>query len=116
MTSPGSLPQPMRAKQDAVMKPWLMAMLLLACSDDLAPARLSLLPSDDLIVVAHQDDDLLFMQPDVRELVAAHRPLTVVYVTAGDAQNGLPYVQARYRALRAAYAAIAGAHDWSCDW
>ncbi|MFI9386452.1 PIG-L family deacetylase [Kutzneria sp. NPDC052558] len=35
-------------------------------------------------IVAHQDDDLLFMNPDLKDTVNAGRPTTTVYVTAGE--------------------------------
>jgi LmbE family N-acetylglucosaminyl deacetylase len=85
-----------------------------ACGDNaLGPP---LVPSGDVVVVAHQDDDLLFMQPDLGERVTAHEPTTIVYVTAGDAGGGLVYATARIGASKAAYSVVAGASDWNCGW
>ncbi len=39
-------------------------------------------------IVAHQDDDILFMNPDLRNSVQAGVPSTTVYVTAGEASGG----------------------------
>lgn len=38
-----------------------------------------------LQIVAHADDDILFMNPDVQTTVAAGRPITTVFLTAGEA-------------------------------
>jgi len=116
MTLVGQPTRKCRPCEDARVRLAWLALLLVACGGDLTPARLALVPADDLVIVAHQDDDLLFMQPDIRDIVEHHRPLTVVYVTAGDNQSGLAYAQGRYRALRAAYSQVAGARDWGCQW
>ena len=39
-------------------------------------------------IIAHQDDDILFMNPDLRNSVQAGVPSTTVYVTAGEASGG----------------------------
>jgi LmbE family N-acetylglucosaminyl deacetylase len=83
-----------------------------ACGDNL---EVRVLPrSNDLVVVAHQDDDLLFMQPDLFDIVSQHKPITVVYVTAGDAGNGVPFIESRRRGLKAAYGLVAGSRLWTC--
>jgi LmbE family N-acetylglucosaminyl deacetylase len=95
----------------------LAVLTLVACGDDLAPAPPPLPAAHDLVIVAHQDDDLIFMQPDLAELVAAGAPLTVVYVTAGDASAGIDYADSRVVAVESAYATLAGQPPaaWSCD-
>ncbi|MFH8710139.1 PIG-L family deacetylase [Streptomyces zaomyceticus] len=69
-------------------------------------------------VVAHPDDDLYFMNPDVSQSLRAGTPLTSVYLTAGesDGVNARPrdaadatadkagYAEARQNGIRAAYA------------
>ncbi|MEJ2852641.1 MULTISPECIES: PIG-L family deacetylase [unclassified Saccharothrix] len=66
-----------------------------------------------LQVVAHHDDDLLFMNPDVREAVRSGRRLMTVFLTAGEAEvpdaNG--YSASRQAGARAAYARMAGVPD-----
>ncbi|MFI9590954.1 PIG-L family deacetylase [Nonomuraea sp. NPDC052265] len=69
-------------------------------------------------VVAHPDDDLLFMSPDLYGAVQWHRPTVTVYLTAGEGQAGwdddrdpVAYARDRARGLRAAYAFMAGARD-----
>src|SRR5205085_11614279 len=39
-------------------------------------------------IVAHQDDDLLFLSPDLLHDVQSARCVRTVFVTAGDADNG----------------------------
>jgi LmbE family N-acetylglucosaminyl deacetylase len=65
-------------------------------------------------VVAHPDDDLLFMSPDLYAGVLGERPSVTVYLTAGEATAGLDdrhdpvvYVQDRVEGLHEAYAYLA---------
>jgi LmbE family N-acetylglucosaminyl deacetylase len=64
-----------------------------------------------LAVVAHPDDDLFFLNPDVLHDLRAGHPVATVYVTSGDA--GLPdrYRRGRERGVAAAHAAMAGVAD-----
>ncbi|HWO68489.1 MAG TPA: PIG-L family deacetylase, partial [Umezawaea sp.] len=68
-----------------------------------------------LQVVAHQDDDLLFMNPDVRDDVRAERAVVTVFLTAGEAAASDPaeYMAGRQAGARSAYAAMADVPD---DW
>ena len=68
-----------------------------------------------LNVVAHQDDDLLFMNPDVLHDIQSNRCVVTVYVTAGDAGESDPaYWQARETGAKAAHAQMAGvANEWT---
>ena len=65
-----------------------------------------------MTIVAHQDDDLLFMNPDIQEGISAGRDVTVVYVTAGDAGEPQSYWGERETGVKAAYATMAGVSDW----
>jgi LmbE family N-acetylglucosaminyl deacetylase len=71
-----------------------------------------------LSIVAHEDDDLLFQNPDIAEWIAAGLPHRTVFVTAGEF-NGLgsssreEYAAQRQAGERAAYAQMAGVSD---DW
>ncbi|RKT55105.1 PIG-L family deacetylase [Saccharothrix australiensis] len=86
--------------------------VLVACGDLTAPPA-----SPDgvahLQVVAHHDDDLLFMNPDVRDAVRSGHRLMTVFLTAGEAEeadaNG--YSATRQAGARAAYARMAGVPD-----
>jgi putative flippase GtrA/LmbE family N-acetylglucosaminyl deacetylase len=59
-------------------------------------------------IVAHEDDDLLFLSPDLLRSIQAGECVRTVYVTAGDSgQDGL-YWQSRERGSQAAYSAMIG--------
>ncbi|MFK0045406.1 PIG-L family deacetylase [Streptomyces sp. NPDC090741] len=78
-------------------------------------------PGRVLQIVAHPDDDLYFMNPDLRYSIAAGHPVTTVYLTAGEADginategkqastpaNKPAYAEARQNGIRAAYAKMA---------
>ncbi|MFF1413975.1 PIG-L family deacetylase [Streptomyces sp. NPDC058289] len=85
--------------------------------DPAAPAD----PGRVLQIVAHPDDDLYFMNPDLRYSIAAGHPVTSVYLTSGEADGinageaqvaATPpdkpaYAEARQNGIRAAYARMA---------
>ncbi|MGW4472041.1 PIG-L family deacetylase [Nonomuraea sp. NPDC004354] len=69
-------------------------------------------------VVAHPDDDLLFMSPDLFAAVVAGWPTMTVFLTAGEGTAGLDddhdpheYARRRQDGIRAAYAWLAGVPD-----
>jgi len=65
-------------------------------------------------VVAHQDDDILFMDPATSMDVAAGRCLTTVYLTAGDDGQSASYWHGREDGAMAAYAKMAGTrYSWT---
>ncbi|MBB4738514.1 hypothetical protein BJY16_001973 [Actinoplanes octamycinicus] len=70
-------------------------------------------PGGALNVVAHQDDDILFLNPDIQRDIDARRCTVTVFVTAGDADKGEAYWRERENGPRAAYAFMADADD---DW
>src|SRR5579859_7853200 len=95
-----------------VRRGWvLLALATAACGDNLVLPR-----SQDLVIVAHQDDDLLFMQPDLGDAIRRGEPTTIVYVTAGDGGSGLGAATSRVIAAKAAYSWVAGSRDWRCTW
>jgi LmbE family N-acetylglucosaminyl deacetylase len=59
-------------------------------------------------VVAHQDDDLLFMNPDLLHHIAAGHCVRTIYMTAGDAGQNSQYWLGRERGSQAAYASLLG--------
>lgn len=59
-------------------------------------------------IVAHQDDDLLFMSPDLLHDVTAGNCVRTVYLTAGDAGAEEPYWLAREKGSEAAYSLMLG--------
>jgi LmbE family N-acetylglucosaminyl deacetylase len=76
-----------------------------------------------LQILAHEDDDLYFMNPDVSQAIASHASVTSVYLTAGEADginmaggrgarnhpapDKAKYAEARQNGIRAAYAEMA---------
>jgi len=72
-------------------------------------------------VVPHEDDDLLFMNPDLQIAIASGAPVTTVYLTAGEADGDdaaalAAYAAERQKGARAAYAMMAGVADaWKAE-
>ncbi|MFD8980301.1 PIG-L family deacetylase [Streptomyces sp. NPDC059564] len=78
-------------------------------------------PGRVLQIIAHPDDDLYFMNPDLGYSIAAGHPVTSVYLTSGEADGinagvakeaSTPpdkpaYAEARQNGIRAAYAKMA---------
>lgn len=70
-------------------------------------------PGGTSVVVAHQDDDLLFISPDLLSGVGGGY-LQTIFVTAGDGGKDISYVVAREMAAQAAYAEMRGvANAWT---
>jgi LmbE family N-acetylglucosaminyl deacetylase len=68
-----------------------------------------------LYVVAHPDDELLFMNPDLETDIHSGRPVVTIYVTSGDGGNPDSAWRARETSGMAAHAAMAGlASNWLC--
>jgi LmbE family N-acetylglucosaminyl deacetylase len=61
--------------------------------------------------VAHEDDDLLFLSPDLLHAIQAGRTVRTVFLTAGDAGNSATYWMGREAGSRAAYAQMCGVAD-----
>lgn len=78
------------------------------------PITLATLPSPvcsghtDLSFVAHEDDDLLFMNPDLLHNLQSGGCLRTVYLTAGDAGLGSSYWLGREEGSEAAYDSMIG--------
>ena len=64
--------------------------------------------STSLNIIAHEDDDLLFLNPDVVKNIKAGNCVRTIYLTAGDAGNNDLYWQSRERASQAAYDYMTG--------
>lgn len=66
----------------------------------------------NLYFVAHQDDDLLFMNPDIQRSIAVGHTVKTVYLTAGDSCRPSDYWKDQREAgVKAAYARMAGADN-----
>ena len=96
------------------MRALAVVALIAACGDNQHGEGVPLANAHDLVVVAHEDDDLLFMQPDLIEVVRAGGGMTNVYVTAGNGTKGPPAANPRYAGLMAAYGTVANDQAWFC--
>jgi LmbE family N-acetylglucosaminyl deacetylase len=54
-------------------------------------------------IVAHEDDDLLFMSPDLLHQIRDGRCMTTVFLTAGDAGRDAAYSTGRQQGAQSAY-------------
>jgi LmbE family N-acetylglucosaminyl deacetylase len=59
-------------------------------------------------VVAHEDDDLLFLSPDLLHDVQSHKCVRTVFLTAGDSGYGKFYWLSRQLGAEAAYSTMLG--------
>ncbi|HSX39747.1 MAG TPA: PIG-L family deacetylase [Candidatus Saccharimonadales bacterium] len=67
-----------------------------------------------LNVVAHPDDDILFLNPDINHEIANGKCLITAYTTAGDGNLGQQYWSTRMQGVEAAYAQMSGvSNSWS---
>ena len=62
------------------------------------------------VFVAHPDDDILFMNPDLEQQLM-QQCLRTIYLTAADDGRSAAYWQGRERGIEAAYAFMVGAPD-----
>ena len=67
-----------------------------------------------LNVVAHEDDDLLFLSPDLLHAVQGSVPVRTIFTTASDDGQSASYWQSLEKGSQAAYAEMAGvANSWT---
>ncbi|MFJ5955221.1 chitobiase/beta-hexosaminidase C-terminal domain-containing protein [Paenarthrobacter sp. NPDC092416] len=67
-----------------------------------------------LQIVAHTDDDLLFLSPDFMRDIQAQRCVQTVFTTAGEAGEGATYWRSLESGIQASYAKMAGvANSWT---
>ncbi|PKY00410.1 hypothetical protein P168DRAFT_285105 [Aspergillus campestris IBT 28561] len=74
-------------------------------------AAIGLSFAQTLNIVAHQDDDLLFMSPDLIREIVWGRAVRTVFLTAGDAGLGPDYWMGRQIGSLAAYSRMASASN-----
>ncbi len=91
-----------------------LRLALPGCGDNILLEGQSLQPVARVNIVAHPDDDLLFMQPDLWTALAHGEGVLTVYVTAGQAKKDLHYAEDRQQAVMYAYQVASGATAWSC--
>ena len=83
------------------------------------PETVDQLPSDQtnceqptiLNIVAHQDDDLLFMNPDLLHAIKDGDCVRTIYITAGDGGTDGSYWLSREQGSQAAYATMTGSNN-----
>jgi LmbE family N-acetylglucosaminyl deacetylase len=69
-------------------------------------------PKDTIMnIVAHQDDDILFMNPDLIHTLHEGNCVRSIYLTAGDSGSGRLYWLGREEGSKAAYAEMLGVKD-----
>ncbi|KAB8070670.1 putative deacetylase LmbE-like domain-containing protein [Aspergillus leporis] len=87
-------------------------MPLLILLGAVALCSLSFSAAQTLNIVAHQDDDLLFVSPDLLHDIQVGRKVRSVFLTAGDAGNvSSGYWEQRQAGSQAAYAQMADVED-----
>jgi LmbE family N-acetylglucosaminyl deacetylase len=91
-----------------------VAVLLTSCGDNIFVEGNELPVVDRVNIVAHPDDDLLFMQPDLWTSVTRGDGILTVYVTAGQAKKDINYADQRQVAILFAYQAASHATAWTC--
>lgn len=87
-----------------------VSLTLPALAAQAVPVRTTLATCADrsMQMVAHTDDDLLFMNPDIQRDIEAGLCVRTVYLTTGDAARVDDYWRMREDGIRAAYATMAG--------
>ena len=99
----------------ALCRACLVAAAASGCGDNLPGEGPALAMADTLVVIAHLDDDLIFMQPEIHAAVASGS-VTTVYVSSGDPVKGDDNAEHTFEAAMMAYAAVAGSSDWDCGY
>jgi putative flippase GtrA/LmbE family N-acetylglucosaminyl deacetylase len=79
----------------------------------IAPVSIDMLPkarcsNTVMQVVAHQDDDLLFMSPDLTKAIADKKCIRTIYLTSGDGGSDAFYWLGREQGSEAAYSKMLG--------
>lgn len=79
-------------------------------------ATSTLAPATYMYIVAHQGDDLRYMQPDLGDEIASRGGVTTIYVTDGTGEDASAKADADHRGVELAYAALAGmpSATWAC--
>lgn len=68
------------------------------------------------IIVAHEDDDLLFMNPDLAQSIVSGKCVRTIYITAGDDGHSTDYWKGREAGIERAYAYMnVAANNWTTE-
>ncbi len=92
-----------------------LLLLLAACGDNLPGPGPDIVPAHTMFLIAHYDDDMIFMQPELLDALHAGSMMTV-YVTSGDQVYGDAHSDELFHAARIAYSSVTGAADWDCGY
>ncbi|TCO65188.1 PIG-L family deacetylase [Actinocrispum wychmicini] len=113
--------RPLSSPRGRKVRHWLvlvitatMAVVLLLCSSSPVARPLTIAKDVQYVqVIAHADDDLIFMNPDLAAGIRAGTPTTGIYLTGGETDKPDPqaYTARRQAGTRAAYARMAGVPD-----
>jgi LmbE family N-acetylglucosaminyl deacetylase len=85
--------------------------VLMVSSADASAAESLTCTGRTMAFVAHQDDNLLFMNPRLQSEFDSGRCVRTVFLTAGDDGKPMPYWVGREEGMEAAYAEMAGVAD-----
>ena len=89
----------------------LPVLVLSTGSGDAVAASTSECSSRAMYVVAHEDDSLLFQNPDLLQNIHSERCVQTIFLTAGDDGKGEEYWHEREAGVEAGYAEMAGVAD-----
>jgi hypothetical protein len=82
-----------------------------ACGDNVVPVGVPLAHSDVLFLGAHEDDDMIFMQPELLSRIAEGASTTTIYATTSGPEGRGPGI---LFSATVAYGKIAGSQAWDC--
>jgi hypothetical protein len=88
-----------------------LPLALAACGDNIFPVGVPLTHSDALFLAAHEDDDMIFMQPELLRRIADGSSITTVYATSAGPDGRGPKI---FPAATVAYGRMAGSDAWDC--
>lgn len=92
------------------------ALLALAgCGDNLAAVGPPIAHADTLFVIAHFDDDMIFMQPELLHALE-HGSTATVYVASGDPVHGDERAEHNFEAAMHGYEVAARSKRWDCGY
>ncbi len=80
--------------------------------EPVSPAALACTTTSLMSVWAHQDDDLIFANPDISAAIAGGECVRTLYLTAGDAGRGAGYSTSRELGILRSYNVMRGAQSF----
>lgn len=101
---------PVAAATWRVLHAALIACAVASCGDNVNPIGPPLEHSDTLFLGAHDDDDFIFMEPDLEARLGTGSSTTIYATTAGPEGPNLNLMEA----AKLAYGATVGSQHWDC--